>query len=64
LTEAGFRLATLTDSPKSPHGSLLELAGLDRYFERMFSVHELRRFKPAPETYRTVGEAMGVMIFN
>lgn len=60
LREAGFRLATLTNSPPSPQGNALELAGIDRYFERMFSVHELHRFKPAPETYRHVAAAMGV----
>jgi 2-haloacid dehalogenase len=60
LSEAGFRLVTLTNSPQSPHGNPLELSGLDRHFERMFSVHELHRFKPAPETYRYVAEAMDV----
>lgn len=60
LTKAGFRMATLTNSPQSPHGNPLELAGLDRHFESMFSVHDLHRFKPAPETYRYVAEAMGV----
>ena len=60
LSEAGFRLVTLTNSPQSPHGNPLELSGLDQYFERMFSVHKLHRFKPAPETYRYVAEAMDV----
>lgn len=60
LKNAGFRLATLTNSPPNPGSSTLEKAGLSRYFEEMFSVHNLHRFKPAPETYRSVAEAMRV----
>jgi len=38
LTEAGFRLATLTNSAPDPQGNPLERTGLNRYFERMFTV--------------------------
>ncbi len=60
LKHAGFRLATLTNSPEARDDNRLKRLGFDRYFEDMFSVHELRRFKPAPEVYRRVAEAMGV----
>lgn len=60
LREAGFRLVTLTNSAPDPQGSPLERAGLNRYFEHMFSVHDFRRFKPAPETYRGVAVSLAV----
>jgi 2-haloacid dehalogenase len=60
LTEAGFRLATLTNSAPDPQGNPLERTGLNRYFEHTFRVHEVRKFKPAPETYRSVAESLGV----
>jgi 2-haloacid dehalogenase len=60
LGEAGFRLVTLTNSAPDPQGNPLERTGLNRYFERMFTVHEIRKFKPAPETYRSVADALGV----
>ena len=60
LKGAGFRLATLTNSPPSPGSSPLEKAGLSGYFEQMFSVHQWQRFKPAPEPYRGVAQAMQV----
>ena len=59
LRDAGFRLVTLTNSPPSPAPGPLERAGLDAYFERSFSVEAVRRFKPAPETYRHVAQQLG-----
>jgi 2-haloacid dehalogenase len=52
LKEAGFRLMTLTNSPPSDGGTLLERAGLDHFIERQFSVDSVRRFKPASEDAR------------
>jgi 2-haloacid dehalogenase len=60
LRDAGFRLVTLTNSAPDPQGSVLQRAGLDHYFERFFSVHEVRRFKPAPEVYRLVAGSLGI----
>jgi len=60
LHERGCRMVTLTNSPPAAGESALERAGLARYFERNFSVHEVRRFKPAPQTYQAVAHAMGV----
>lgn len=61
LSDAGFRLVTLTNSaPPADGPTPLERAGLAPFFERSFSVHEVRRAKPAPETYRMVAEALGV----
>ena len=61
LKGAGFRLATLTNSPPSPDGGPLRGAGLDRFFEQRSSVDTARRFKPAPETYRVAADALGIV---
>jgi 2-haloacid dehalogenase len=60
LKSAGFRLVTLTNSAPGPSPTPLERAGLADYFERSFSVHEVARFKPASETYRSVAMELGV----
>ena len=57
---AGFTLATLTNSAPSPQGSPIDRAGIADLFDRAFTVHDVERFKPAPECYRMVAEAMGV----
>lgn len=61
LKRAGFRLATLTNSPPNPRGeSPLEHAGLAGHFERQFSVETVRAFKPSPLVYHMVAEELGV----
>lgn len=60
LREAGFRLVTLTNSASGASPSPLDKAGLSPFFEHAFSVESVRRFKPAPETYRHVAEALQV----
>lgn len=61
LQHAGFRLVTLTNSPvdlgaRSP----LDNAGLTGFFERQFSVHACRSFKPANAVYQMVAQELGV----
>ena len=60
LSNAGFRLVTLTNSAPDPSTSPLERTGIAALLERQFSVDAVRRFKPAPETYRSVAEELGV----
>ncbi len=60
LQDAGFRMVTLTNSAPESQPGPLERAGLAGYFEKMFSVDDVRRFKPAPDTYRSVAEALQV----
>ena len=60
LSDAGFRLVTLTNSAPNPTASPLERTGIAGLLERQFSVDAVRRFKPAPETYRSVAEGLGV----
>lgn len=60
LTEAGFRLAALTNSPQTAAESQLANSGISRYFERIMSVTPCARFKPAPEVYRMAAVELGV----
>lgn len=60
LAQQGFRLVTLTNSPPARGPSALERAGLAPYVEASFSVQPTNRFKPAPETYQQVADALAV----
>jgi 2-haloacid dehalogenase len=60
LRAAGFRLATLTNSSNEMARDQLRHAGLIDAFERVFSVEEVRRFKPAPEPYLMAAERLGI----
>jgi 2-haloacid dehalogenase len=62
LRQAGFRLVTLTNSVVSVGEAQIINAGLREYFEQLFSVDTVQRFKPAPEPYRMVAQAMGVKV--
>ena len=60
LRDAGFRTVALTNSAPAAARQQLAYAGLTDAFERVFSVDEVRRFKPAPEPYRFVARELGV----
>jgi 2-haloacid dehalogenase len=61
LRDLGFRLFTLTDNTLAISGRQLEHGGVIDLFERRFSVDEtVRRHKPSPEAYQSVGTALGV----
>ncbi|HEX4151461.1 MAG TPA: haloacid dehalogenase type II [Steroidobacteraceae bacterium] len=61
LRAARYRMFTLTNNPAGTAAAQLAAGKLAGYFERMFSVDEVvRRFKPAPETYRWVARELGV----
>lgn len=60
LLNAGLRLVTLTNSSQRVVDQQIINAGLDRFFERNFSVDTVHRFKPAPEPYRMVATELGV----
>ncbi len=57
---AGLRLVTLTNNPPTTVERQLAHAGLAPFFERAFSVEGVKRFKPAPEAYRSVADALRV----
>ena len=60
LQKAGFRMVTLTNSSKGDGPSALDRSGLATFFEASFSVQPSGRFKPAPQTYRLVCDALQV----
>ena len=60
LSDAGFRLVTLTNSGSGASPNPLKKAGLNHFFEQTFSIEETGKFKPAPETYRLVAKALSV----
>jgi 2-haloacid dehalogenase len=61
LTDAGFRLVTLTNSPPNPGGqSALEHAGIAHFFERMFSIDRVRAYKPASQRYHLVTQELDI----
>jgi 2-haloacid dehalogenase len=62
LRDAGFRLATLTNSAPDAVEAQLRYAGIRDYFEAALSVDLVRRFKPAPETYRMAAERLCVSL--
>lgn len=62
LRQAGFRLVTLTNSAASVGRKQILNAGLQEYFEQLFSADTSQRLKPAPEPYRMVAQTLGVKV--
>jgi 2-haloacid dehalogenase len=60
LKEAGFRLATLTNSPMPTLTAQLEYTGLTKYFEATLSIDAVQKYKPAPESYQYATQTLGV----
>jgi 2-haloacid dehalogenase len=60
LRVAGFRLATLTNSPPAVAEAQLAHAGIADQFEARLSVEGAGRLKPAAEVYRYAAAELGV----
>jgi 2-haloacid dehalogenase len=60
LTDKGYRLVTLTNSPPHAGATPVDNAGLAGFFEHQFSVDSQRAFKPAPQLYTGVATQLGV----
>ena len=60
LREAGFRLATLTNSTQEVAEAQIENAGLTDRFEQILSADTAKRLKPAPAPYRMAARALGI----
>ena len=59
LVDAGVRVVTLTNGGAETTGRLLASAGLDRLVDRVISVDEAGRWKPAAEPYLHAASLLG-----
>lgn len=60
LKEAGYGLATLTNSPPQTQAAQLGYAGLTNYFQQTLSIDAVKKYKPAAETYQYAAKTLGV----
>jgi len=60
LREAGFRLATLTNSTQEVAEAQIQNAGLSDRFEKILSADTAKRLKPAPAPYRMAARKLGI----
>ena len=60
LRDAGFRLATLTNSSQEGVKAQMESAGLSGFFERQLSVESVGKFKPHADVYAWAAREMKV----
>lgn len=54
LGDAGFVLTALTQSPAQTLEAQMANSGPKRYFTHLFSVDQVKRYKPDPAPYRMV----------
>lgn len=59
LRDAGFRLATLTNSAGAALADQLKHAGLSQFFEAALSVEEVGMYKPHAHVYRWAARRLG-----
>ena len=62
LRDAGFQMATLTNSPQDIVEAQLGNSGLRDVFDHVISADEVKRLKPACEPYTFVAERLGSAI--
>lgn len=62
LKENGYRLATLTNSPKATLSAQLQYAKLTEYFEATLSIDPIKKYKPASETYQWAASQLSVNV--
>jgi 2-haloacid dehalogenase len=60
LKQAGYKMVTLTNSAPAAQQKQLEFAQLQVFFDKTFSVDEVKLYKPHPETYQYVLDKMDV----
>ncbi len=60
LRDAGFRLATLTNSTQEVAEAQIRNSGLADRFEEVLSADTAKRLKPAPAPYRMAARTLGI----
>jgi len=64
LKDAGFRLASLTNSPPAVAEAQLANSGVAPFLDKIMSVDAVQRLKPAAEVYRHAADSFGVATGN
>ena len=60
LRAAGYRMASLTNSPPAVAQAQLENAGIAPFLDKIISVDEVKSLKPAAKVYQYAAGVMGV----
>jgi len=60
LADGGFRLAALTNAPRTVVADRMERTGLVSYFEALISAEKAGKYKPCGEVYEMALREMGV----
>ncbi|MEX2569645.1 MAG: haloacid dehalogenase type II [Cyclobacteriaceae bacterium] len=58
--KAGFEMAALTNGTLKVANEQLKSAEIDHYFDQVFSVEIVRKYKPHPDTYQYVLDQMNI----
>ena len=61
LQNAGYRMFALTNSSLPAAKEQIKYAGIDTFFQQIYSVDEFKVFKPHPKTYLGAAQNLGVM---
>lgn len=62
LQQAGFKMATLSNSPTKSSIPHLEKVGLSGFFEKMMTVDNVKKFKPHTSPYNYAADQLGVKL--
>jgi 2-haloacid dehalogenase len=60
LKQAGFKIASLTNSTQAVAEKQLETAGIAEYFDKVLSADSVKRLKPAREPYELAAKSFSV----
>jgi 2-haloacid dehalogenase len=60
LSDYGFRIAALTNSPEVTIRERMELTGLISYFEMVLSAEHVKKYKPCIEVYDWAAKQLGI----
>jgi len=58
LQKAGYKLATLTNSPNNIQFQQLQKGDLAKYFDAMLSIDYLKKYKPSLDAYKWAAETL------
>jgi 2-haloacid dehalogenase len=64
LSDHGFRIAALTNSPEVTLRERMELTGLISYFEMVLSAEHVKKYKPCIEVYEWAVKQLGLEANN